>query len=513
MKPISIFRLVFIILYSLLPAFSFSQGWNLSSGGNTYRNGLMAVFGPTEPVLRWQGSLNAVFSQQSVSDGDYVIVSRTHNINDVLQGTKIVAHNLQTGDTVWTKILPVDFPSTDWRSRVSAVSDGVLYATRSGNTNASYLYALDIHTGSIIWKSEELVDESSTEGVNFSSDGDIIAGNFTNVMRINKEDGTTQWKTDRYAPSSDGSQVAVYGNRCYTWEASYPGPMVTALDIETGQIVAHSPKFPGLVQQVYLFTGNNGVIYAPRQQNNPIVDTLYALVDKGEQLEAKWTYPIAYTPFATMGVLNDGSGSVLAFSRDGALVRLDPEDGSVMFTSNEKVVTSSANFPRTAIDFDNNIYITDGGYPTGKLYAFNENLNLNWSVDVPKVNLGGPNLTCDGTLIVNGTGTDLRAYQGRGAVGIGEQQAGQTRVVLAPNPFTDQLEILVNVSESSELQVEILNQSGDVVKRFSQEGLSGEHVFIWDGRTSGSYEARPGVYFIKIMDNQNVSTYKVIKGS
>ena len=509
MKPCNLTKLLFAFLCIGITGFSFSQGWNISSGGNTYRNGYFNVFGPQEPAIRWQGSLNAVFSQQSVSDGDYVIVSRTHNINDVLQGTKIVAHNLQTGDTAWTKILPVDFPSTDWRSRVSAARNGVVYATRSGNTNASYLYALDIHTGAIIWKSQELVDESSTEGVNFAPDGDILAGNFTNVMRINKEDGSTQWKTDRYAPSSDGSQVAVFGGRCYTWEAAYPGPMVTAFDIETGQIVAHSPKYPGLVQQVYLFAGNDGIIYAPRQQNNPIVDSLYALVDKGDVLDVKWSFPIAYTPFATMGVLTDGS--VLAFSRDGALVRLDPDNGSVMNTSAEKVVTASAYFPRTAVDFYNTIYITDGGYPTGKLYAFNEDLTLKWVENIPKVNLGGPNLTCDGTLIVNGTGTDLRAYEGNGAVGITLDEPSPISVRATPNPFTDDIEIKIEIKNASTLKVDIVNQAGEVCTHFEKNATPGIHPFIWDGKLPGGLPALPGFYIARIFSNQERISIKILK--
>lgn len=509
MKKTFYTKLSIIIILTASSILTFAQGWNVNSGGNTFRNGLTSVFGPQEPVLRWQGSLNAVFSQQSVSDGDYIILSRTHNINDVLNGTKIVAHNLQTGDTMWTKILPVDFPATDWRSRVSAARDGVVYATRSGNTNASYLYALDIHTGNIIWNSEELVDESSTEGVNFTDDGDIIAGNFTNVMRINKEDGTTQWKTTRYAPSSDGSQVAIYGNRGYTWEASPYGPKVTALDLETGQIVANSPGYPGLVQQVYLFTGSNGIIYAPRQQNNPVTDTLYALVDKGSTLEAKWTYPIVYTPFATMGVLTDGS--VLAFSRDGALVRLNPDDGSVMNTSAEKVVVASAYFPRTAIDFNNTIYITDGGYPTGKLYSFNEDLSLKWIENVPKVNLGGPNLTCDGTLIVNGTGTDLRAYQGNGAVGIQEKAENGLVAVISPNPFTEMLDIKVLVKSEQDLTIQIINQMGLVVKTFEENVLPGEHHFTWEGITPDGKFADQGLYIVKISNYKEAITLKALK--
>ena len=153
-------KMIAIFLLLLASNFLYADDWQTGPGGKPSRHGLSAEIGPQAADLLWQGSVSAVVAQQAVIDGDIVVMSRMFNINNVLSGTKIVAHNLITGDTLWTKGLPVDFPSTDWRSRVSAFKDGVVYATRAGNTNNSYMYALNALDGSILWKSEGLVDES-----------------------------------------------------------------------------------------------------------------------------------------------------------------------------------------------------------------------------------------------------------------------------------------------------------------------------------------------------------------
>ena len=201
-----------ISLIILLSSVMQADHWRVGTGGNPGRNGLSEETGPLAVDTLWSGGLSAVIAQQVVIEDSFAVMARIFNLNDVLHGTYIVCHNLHTGDTLWTADLPVDFPATDWRNRVSAIRDGKVYATRSGNTNASYLYALDVLDGAIIWQSDSLIDESSTEGVSFADNGDLIVGNFSNVMRINASDGSTIWKTTRYSPTSGGSEIAVHGN-------------------------------------------------------------------------------------------------------------------------------------------------------------------------------------------------------------------------------------------------------------------------------------------------------------
>ncbi len=401
---------LFAILF-FLPVISCGQGWNVGPGGNDMRNGLSSQIGPTEPEVLWEGGLTSVLAQQSVCDGNYLAMARTFNISDPLYGTKIVVHDLQTGDTLWTAGLPVDFPSTDWRNRVSAIKDGLVYCTRAGNNNESYLYALDAETGETVWKSDDVIDEGSTEGLVFAPNGDPIVGSMWYMTRFNNEDGTTVWQTDRLS-YDDGGGAIVANGKVYSIKnlTNYVG--VAAYDLDTGEELYTSAQLSGgLVNQLGFFAGLDGTIYLPRCQNNPTTDSIFALMDDGTMLRRKWAVPITYTPFATHGVGPDGS--IYAYNRNGEIMRLNPVNGEVLNTS-KVVLFGDANSPRMAIDAAGNIFLTNGGFSDGMFYSFNPDLTLRWEEQFININMGGPAIGQNGTLVVTGKGTEVKAYLGTG---------------------------------------------------------------------------------------------------
>ncbi len=387
---------------------SANPGWNTGAGGRSERCGLSSQYGPPEATLSWQGGRPAIVAQQAVCKETILVSSRIESF-DIPTGTWVVAQHLDTGEELWAVQLPYDFPGTSWRSRVSAIRDGRVYATRSGNTNPDYLYALDARDGSILWRSESLIDEGSTESLAFAPDGDLIVGNLHSLVRIECTDGSTVWEVSRSAPSSDGQQAAVCNGKVYVWEASGSGPIITASDLETGErLYSSEPIAGGLVQQLGPFCSPGGTIFAPRSQNNPSTDYLAALEDTGEDLVEKWRFPLPYLPFGTFGVGPDGS--IYAYSRDYELVRLDPETGELL-ASSDPLEHDAVFKPRMAVSADGRVYVTNGGSSHGKLYAFSADLEMLWSESIYNVNLGGPVLGHAGTLVVCGTGTDIRAYR------------------------------------------------------------------------------------------------------
>ena len=384
--------------------------WNTGPGGNPSRDCLSTEVGPDASDILWEGSLPAIVAQQAVIGDGLVIAARIGSFT-IPTGTTIVAHDLYTGEIVWDTQLP--FTLTDeWRSRVSAVRDGLVYATRAGNTNEAPLYALDTADGSIVWISEGLVDEGTTAGLTFAPNGDPIVGNFGSILRIDKTDGTTVWETPRACPTSNGCLVSTFGDRGYYYEASASGPMVTAIDLASGAELYSSPGIGGgFIQQLGLFVGPDGTVYAPRSQNNVVSDFLVAFEDTGTALVEKWSRPIGYVPFGTMGVGPDGS--VYSYRTPGSDVvieRLDPETGALIDES--PVITGDFPVqPRMAIDADGRIFFTNGGFSHGGVFSFEADLTLRWSEAVTNVNVGGPAIGPDGILVVCGIGTDLRAYQ------------------------------------------------------------------------------------------------------
>ncbi len=402
-------------------------------------NGLSQEFGPATPALLWSGGLTSQIAFAPVTDSIYLATVRMTNINDHLHGNRIVMMDIRTGDTLWTKDLPVVFPQTDWSNRVSSMRDGILYASRSGNSNHAYLYALDAQTGTILWQSDSLIEESINEGCNFTPNGDVLIGNLFSITRISKVDGSTVWQTNRLG-YQNGSELAVYGTKVYSIVDIANAVCVSAYDMANGQLLyTSSPLAGGLVQQLGFFIGNDGTVYIPRSQNNPTTDSLFSLTDNGSAFIRNWAVPIDYIPFSSHAIGPDGS--VYGYNRNGRVMRIDPVNGTVTDTS-KVVLYGDAFEPRMSIDSAGRVFVTNGGFIDGMFYSFKADLTLRWESVVPNVNVGGPAIGLGGTLIVCGVGTDFRAYKGEFWTSANEiEEASVSNVIIYPNPAKDFLSV------------------------------------------------------------------------
>jgi len=161
-------------------------------------------------------------------------------------------------------------------------------------------------------------------------------------------------------------------------------------------------------QPIGLFVGPDGTVYAPRAQNVVRTDALIAFQDTGAGLAEKWRVPLGYVPFASFGVGPDGS--VYSYSQDYRVIRIRPQDGLVVNSSD--VLPSDFYQPRMAIDSAGILFVSNGGFTDGALFSFNPDLTLRWTQPIPYINTGGPAIGKNGTLMVAGDGTNVRAYRG-----------------------------------------------------------------------------------------------------
>ena len=238
-------RMVPVLLLSsclcLGAAIAAADDWVTGVGGKPDRTGRSSESGPNLGTLLWHGGGNSPFGEQPLTEGGRVFVARAGD-------DYIFAYDIATGAQLWRARLPRNFPDSSI-NRVSGVRDGQVYATRSGNTNLEYLYALDSVDGSVLWRSEALTDENGGESLSYSPEGDPIVGNTQAIFRIARGTGKTVWATTRYFAASGGAGVAVSGTRAYAWESPdiLHGTMlnVTAYDVATGARLYSSANLRG----------------------------------------------------------------------------------------------------------------------------------------------------------------------------------------------------------------------------------------------------------------------------
>jgi len=505
----SIYISIILIAIIQLPAFAQSFDWNLTTGGNFGRNGLSHTLGPPhepggEPELYWSGGEWAQYADNPVIEGNSLIVYRRWASNPQ-EESWVINYDVYTGEEKWKITLPVNTYQN--YSKVSAVKDGIVYANRAGGASEpEFLYALDIETGEIIWKSEDTFGEHRTETVTFAENGDIIAADIYKILCIDPTNGLTKWELLRGGASSDGASVSAFENKGYYWDQNTQGMFVSVCDLVTGEYLYASPRVGDWgFQQGCLMVAPDGTVYAPRISNNPENDSLVSLTDKGDHFEVNWRIPIAYATMGNHGVGPDNT--VYTYSRNDEVVRLDPQTGSVLNTS---IVVSDGNgflSPTMAIGDDGMVYLAVEDWPFHKLYIFSPELEFLWGEEIN--GLRGVALG-DSVMAVCGKGNEIRAYKGRPnpTSNLHEQKAKES-IAVYPNPSNGIFNVNGNFIEDNpaekEAFVDIINVSGEVV--FSSAIFSvSETPFTID-----ISEQKNGIYFLRYYSNNRTYSQKIIK--
>ncbi|MBK8229054.1 MAG: PQQ-binding-like beta-propeller repeat protein [Candidatus Eisenbacteria bacterium] len=488
-----------ITLCSLLWAFGTAPGaraddWT-NSGGNSGRNGLSTAAGPSAPTLRWSGSRSSLISWLPVTDATSVYTVRQPKWPDQQPNDAyVVAQDLATGTEQWATVLP--YQAGDWIPWVGGVNGGRVYASRSGNgaSISARLVALDAANGSILWQTAILQDMGSYDGMVFAPDGDPIVASFEDIWRFNAEDGALVWHAARVGSVSGTCGGAIFGNALYVADAVPGGHALVRYDLTTGTRLYQSPTMPGFTIQNTPMVGPDGTVYLNRAQNNAAVDFYYAFTDTGSQFVQKWQVGGMAGANAELGIGPDGS--VYAITSGPRISRLDPDDGSVL---NQSAVLAGFSSARFAIDRNGRVFFSNGAFASGRLYSYEADLTPRWNVAVPNINIGGPTLAADGTLIVCGTGTDLRAFftptVDAPELALSVAAAGLRAV---PNPFARETAIHFVLPGEERASIEVFDAQGARVRRLSdsRDFSAGEHLLTWDGASDDGRPLASGVYYV-----------------
>ena len=390
----------------VLAASSFAGDWS-NAGGNSARNGLTSEVGPESPTLLWSGGRPSLIAWQPVTEGNRAFLVRQASFipSQVPNDSPVVAMDLDTGAELWATSIP--YNPGDWTTWIAGVDGGRVYACRGGNgaTSAAKLYALDASDGSEVWSSTALIDAGAYDGVVFAPDGDPVIGSFTDIWRIDAADGSTVWQVPRSCSVTSSCGVAIFGSAVYAVDAVPGGHAVCKYDLATGALLYAGPLMPGFLVQNTPLVGPDGTVYFNRVQNNPATDFFYAFDDTGTALVERWSVPAGYNTSVELAVGPDGS--VYHMAAGDVVQRLDPSDGSVL----DFFALPDSGSVRMATDALGRVFVSNGEFSTGRVHCFDADLTERWSVPVTNVNIGAPALGRNGTLVVAGVGTDVRAYR------------------------------------------------------------------------------------------------------
>jgi hypothetical protein len=385
--------------------------WQVS-GGTPARDCRSDELGPTTADLLWSDGRYSLIAWQPITDGDKVFMVRQTQFGSAPEGSPVVAMDLATGAELWAVHIP--YEAGDWTTWIAAAHSGLVFASRAGNgaSVSAKMYALSQEDGSVVWVSTNDVDAGAYDGVVLAPDGDLLVGNFSSLMRIDAEDGSTVWSVPRVCSVSSSCGGATFGDAVYVADAVPGGHSIIRHDLASGAAQYESPVMPGFTLQNTPFIGPDGTVYLSRTQNNVGTDYFYAFEDTGTALVERWNVPAAWTTYTEFAVTPDGSPFMFAPGYE--LVRLEPATGATL--------DSAGLFPectygiRMATDGNGTFYLGNGAFPEGRLRVFDANLDPLWDVAVPNINIGGPAIGHGGALVVCGIGTDVRVYRPEPAV-------------------------------------------------------------------------------------------------
>lgn len=486
-------RLLLATLVVLFSSTTSLAQWQVRAGGDSRHSGYVDAAGPVSEDLRWQRPMAAWFGQPVFVEEDIVVTTWLTDAPMQDRGV-VVAMQLQTGDTLWTRKLPMDLAS-DWSGYACAMRDGKVYATRAGNSNSSYVYALDALTGQTIWRSQDLTDIYVSEGPVFAENGDLLLGNSNHVTRVREADGTRVYQAARGGSMSGGREPVVVGDKYYIRHGNV-GDRLAAHDLATGQFLYWSASVG--TAQLGLFAGKDGTLYVPTGSS------LYAFTDTGSSLMQKWVSPgLASCAFSTFAVGPDGSVySYKVVSGSVVLVRLDPVTGQQLNVS-PAIVSGTTIIPgHMAVDRSGTLFVTNGAYD---MYSFNPDLTLRWRVPLPRSE-GGPSLAADGTMLV-GANTGVLAYAPDPAGLTGNEIAGtEPWSQCLPNPFGREAAIRFDMPAAGSVSLGVYDLLGREVRRVEGGArAAGIHELRLDG--SGLPN---GVYFYRLQAGERVDQKRVL---
>ncbi len=84
-------------------------------------------------------------------------------------------------------------------------------------------------------------------------------------------------------------------------------------------------------------------------------------------------------------------------------------------------------------------------------------------------------------------------------------------IAIYPNPFTQVVNIEVELTEKSDVRVDIFDMTGRLISNLDRNTyVSGKHNFVWNASDSENNRVDPGIYFVRVQMGDETITKKLI---
>lgn len=128
-----------------------------------------------------------------------------------------------------------------------------------------------------------------------------------------------------------------------------------------------------------------------------------------------------------------------------------------------------------------------------------------------------PDIVGDGTMemVVGGRYGNLTCFSGGVDIWVGQPDHADNQlhsVSVFPNPFTDFININIDLSNDDYLECSVIDLSGKTVAIVgSGNYIKGQHMFTWSGMSSYGEDLHQGFYIIQIVTTKGTTSRKVAK--
>ena len=92
-----------------------------------------------------------------------------------------------------------------------------------------------------------------------------------------------------------------------------------------------------------------------------------------------------------------------------------------------------------------------------------------------------------------------------GSIDVDETTASVNKIEVYPNPFYNSLNIKCSSTEHEYINVEILTSNGELLFMNKYQNKNGRVKIL------GLDYLNTGIYFVKVITNNNIDTYKILK--